>query len=73
LDAVSSAQPEEKDEEEEQTSKLDIESSNYRLIVSSLQQSGGNIKRAAEILGISRRTLYRKMDKFNIDLNEFRN
>jgi transcriptional regulator with GAF, ATPase, and Fis domain len=38
------------------------------LIVRTLEQTGGNKKRAAEILGIERRTLYNKARRFGIDL-----
>jgi DNA-binding NtrC family response regulator len=38
------------------------------LIVRTLKQTGGNKKRAAEILGIERRTLYNKARRFGIDL-----
>ncbi|MDR1246405.1 MAG: sigma-54-dependent Fis family transcriptional regulator [Clostridiales Family XIII bacterium] len=42
------------------------------LIVSSLRENGGNVKKTAEILGVSRRTLYRKIDKYSIDCSDFR-
>lgn len=38
------------------------------LIVRTLEKTGGNKKRAAEILGIERRTLYNKARRFGIDL-----
>ena len=31
-----------------------------------LTRSGGNLSRAAAILGISRQALYRRMDKYNL-------
>ncbi len=52
--------------------ELNLKSSGYHLILSSLERSNGNIKEAAEFLGISRRTLYRKMDKYNIDYTNYR-
>lgn len=52
--------------------ELNLKSSGYQLILSSLEKSNGNIKEAAELLGISRRTLYRKMDKYQIDYKKFR-
>ena len=56
----------------EVASSLNLESTGYNLIVSSLRKSRGNVKKAAELLGISRRTLYRKMEKHNIDYSSFR-
>ncbi len=50
--------PEEQSFEEE---KLSIEASNLDLIERVLQKHGGNRKEAAEELGISERTLYRKL------------
>jgi DNA-binding NtrC family response regulator len=38
----------------------------YLLFV--LEATGGNRKRAAEILGINRRTLYRMAERFQIEL-----
>ena len=49
-----------------------LESSEHHLILASLEKSEGNIKRAAELLGISRRTLYRKMEKYEIDYSSYR-
>ncbi len=53
-------------------STLNLKSTGYNLIISSLDQSQGNVKKAAELLGISRRTLYRKMEKYNIDYKNYR-
>lgn len=51
---------------------LSLESTEYKLILSSLRKTGGNIKGASDLLGISRRTLYRKMEKYNIDFTDYR-
>jgi len=51
---------------------LNLETTEYNLVLSGLEKSQGNVKKAAELLGISRRTLYRKMEKYNIDYNTFR-
>ena len=42
------------------------------LIVNHLLHEKGNIKRTAEHLGMSRRTLYRKLEKYNIPYKETR-
>lgn len=51
---------------------LSLESAEFKLILSSLEKTDGNIKEAAALLGISRRTLYRKLDKHNIRFDNHR-
>jgi DNA-binding NtrC family response regulator len=41
-----------------------------RYIIHVLQTVGGSRTRAAEVLGIDRRTLYRMADRFGINLKE---
>lgn len=53
-------------------SNYSLESFSRQLILSCLEKSHGNIKDAAVLLGISRRTLYRKMDKMEIDYQGYR-
>lgn len=57
--------PEDPEEQiiEDETESLSIEASNMDLIMKVLQKHGGNRKEAAEELGISERTLYRKLKK----------
>ena len=55
-----------------ESSNLDYESNGRQLILASLEKTKGNVKLAAEVLGISRRTLYRKMEKYQIDYSEYR-
>lgn len=52
--------------------ELDFNENNKKMILASLEKTDGNVKKAAELLGISRRTLYRKMDKLNIDYSQYR-
>lgn len=42
------------------------------LIIGTLATCGGNLKAAYEILGLSRKTLYEKMQKFGLDKRDFR-
>jgi DNA-binding NtrC family response regulator len=44
-----------------------IEDAERRSIVKALQASGGRIRAAAQALGISRGTLYRKIEKYGLD------
>lgn len=44
----------------------------YNAIFEALSKTAGNMRKAADILGIGRRTLYRKIEKYNIDVNQFR-
>jgi len=52
---------------------LSIESAEFSLILESLKQHNGQVSLSAKALGISRRTLYRKLEKFNVDQNLYRN
>lgn len=45
---------------------MDREEIEKNTIIRALQSTNGNVTRAAEEIGISRRTLYRKMNKYNI-------
>jgi transcriptional regulator of acetoin/glycerol metabolism len=36
------------------------------MVLQALERTGGNKTRTAKLLGMSRRTIYRKMDEFNI-------
>lgn len=42
------------------------------LIIKTLTENHGSIKKSAELIGIGRRTLYRKCDEYDIDYNSFR-
>ena len=53
-------------------STITAEESEKILIIEHLKQSGGNVRKASDSLGISRRTLYRKLEKYNIDPTEIR-
>ena len=55
--------PEEQDYESEAVEQLSIKESNMELIEKVLRKHGGNRKAAAAELGISERTLYRKIKK----------
>lgn len=50
-----------------------IRSSEYNTLVEVLKDNGGNIKAAAAELRINRATIYRKLEKYNIDYRKFRN
>jgi DNA-binding NtrC family response regulator len=46
---------------------LSLEGSERQVVVSALEKSGGVVKDAADLLGISRRTMHYKIKKFRID------
>lgn len=46
--------------------------SSIRILTSALEAERGNVSRAAERLGISKRTLYRRINTHQINLDEFR-
>ncbi len=57
-----------KDDEEVRAETGSLEEMERDHIVKTLRQTGGNKKKAAEILGIERRTLYNKAKRLGIDL-----
>ncbi|MBU6174851.1 MAG: hypothetical protein KGQ60_13660, partial [Planctomycetes bacterium] len=50
---------------------LNVEHWEQRLIREALKRTRGNIPESAELLGISRATLYRKLEIYNIDKDSF--
>jgi DNA-binding NtrC family response regulator len=50
----------------ERSSSVRIDEAEKELILRALDESGGNRKRAAEMLGMGERTLYRKLDKYGL-------
>ena len=46
--------------------RTEAEEPSRELIEASLRESGGNISRAAQSLGLSRQALYRRMERFNL-------
>lgn len=47
-----------------------LENNEKRLIIKILQKTNFNKKKAAEILNISRKTLYNKLEKYEINISE---
>ena len=52
-----------------ESQKLDLNGNERKLIEQALQSAGGNRTRAAEILGISRRTLHRRLNEYAASAN----
>lgn len=48
------------------------ESRGYNLLVEALAAERGNVSKTSERLGIPKRTLYRRIKKYNINIDEFR-
>ena len=55
------------DEAEATVQALDLDANERNLIVRALRQSDGNRTEAARILGISRRTLHRKLHTYHLE------
>jgi len=47
---------------------LDLDRSEERMVRRALERSEGNVQRAAELLGLSRAALYRRFEKFGIQV-----
>jgi DNA-binding NtrC family response regulator len=56
----------EKNDLQQSENPLDIKANEKNVIIQALAQCGGNRSRAAELLGISRRTLHRKLNEYGI-------
>lgn len=55
-------------EEDIDEEPLSLQDKELELIIKSLERNGGKRKEAAKELGISERTLYRKIKQYNLDL-----
>lgn len=53
-------------------SQYTIKDSEHHMICSALAHTAGNIQRASEMLGISRRTMYNKIERYSIDIADYR-
>lgn len=49
-----------------------LKNKEYNTIIDVINENKGNIKLTSEKLGIGRATLYRKLSKYNIDIDEYR-
>ena len=49
-----------------------IKNREKEMILIALKSTDGNVKRAAQMLGIGRRTIYNKIIKYKIDISGFR-
>ncbi|MCX6977799.1 MAG: helix-turn-helix domain-containing protein, partial [Verrucomicrobia bacterium] len=52
---------------------FNLHNTEHRLIIQALEKTAGNVTRAAEQLGISRRTLHRKIKELKIHEDGDRN
>lgn len=55
-----------KSRKEDEDEELNLEKVERRTVERALRASGGNMSRAAELLGITRYTLYRKLEKLGL-------
>ena len=51
---------------------LSLRENEFHQIINALRQTRGNVKKAAELLGIGRKTIYRKIEKYGIDQDAMR-
>ena len=56
----------------EPTQELSLDERNKQIIISGLIRCGGNVTETAKMLGMNRRTFYRKLDKYGIDSVQYR-
>ncbi|MDR1786186.1 MAG: sigma 54-interacting transcriptional regulator [Spirochaetaceae bacterium] len=70
IQAMEESHPRRKDEQTEE--RLNLQDIDYKAILLSLDKTSGNIRKAAALLGINRRTLYRKMERFGIPYRDYR-
>ena len=61
--ATEASRPDEAEWQEQVSPEISLKKANDNLIQKALERHGGNIKEAAEELGISERTIYRKLAK----------
>lgn len=64
--ALNSAAPAESPTDKLEKCKADVKSSYVNLLKTALETSGGNKKHAAELIGVSRRTFYRMLEKYGL-------
>jgi len=50
-----------------------VQSLEYRLILEAIEEYKGNLNKVTNALGIPRRTLYRRLEKYGIDPDKYRN
>lgn len=55
--------------EEKHSSIKDLE---RNVIIDALEKYNGNVKKAAESIGIARRTIYRRLEEYNVDYTKYR-
>ena len=58
-----------RDEEATEKDILPLEEEEKRLLTRALKATGGNVRRASQLLGIGRATLYRKIQIYKLKLN----
>lgn len=66
--APTSPQPAEDDQEIAEEAILPFEQEEQRMLSRALRATRGNVRRAAQLLGIGRATLYRKIQQYNLRL-----